>query len=241
MLSNQEHSLDDELRAIELQLSDLTPCKLSSDVLLRMEQALGQWCEHDERSDVRAGRPLNESDTNELEVHLSQISPAALPEDMLTRMSRAMDSWHQYVPVEEKVVPFGDTRMSSSSRFGGNMWTAAAAVAVLGAVTALVMPRFSSPQGSAVVAQKVLPSSSSMNSVVAKSSRMNGATLTSNFLSHKVTNTSDNGVVFSNDNTPHRCIRVDYIERIKGEDASGRQVEINTPGVDFLLIPVETN
>jgi len=90
-------------------------------------------------------------------------------------------------------------------------------------------------------AEETSGSSSSMNFVVAKPSRMNGATLTSNFLSHKVTNTSDNGVVFSNDNTPHRCIRVDYIDRIKGEDASGRQVEINTPGVDFLLIPVETN
>ena len=239
MLSNQEHSLDDELRAIELQLTDLTPCRLSSDVLLRMEQAMGQWCEHDELADDMAGRPLNESDTNELEVHLNQISPAALPEDMLARMSRAMDSWHQYVPVEEKVVPFGGARMSSSYRFGGNMWTAAAAVAVLGAVTALVMPQFNTAPGDLVVEKNMTPPS--MKDVVANPSGIRGATLMSNSLSHQVTNTRDNGVVFSNDNTPHRCIRVDYVDRIKGKDASGRQVEINTPGVDFLLIPVETN
>lgn len=241
MLSNQEHHLDDELRAIELQLYDLAPCSLSSDSLLRMEQAMGEWSQHQERLDSGGGASqLACSDLNELEIHLNDLAPSAVPDDILARMSRAMDSWHEYVPVDEKVVLFNAAKEKSSSYgFGGNMWTAAAAVAVLGAVTALVLPRFDSAPGNFVVEKN--PTPPSMKNVAAKPFGIKGATLTSNSLSHQVTNTSDNGVVFSNDNTPHRCIRVDYVDRIRGKDAHGRQVEINTPGVDFLLIPVETN
>jgi len=60
-------------------------------------------------------------------------------------------------------------------------------------------------------------------------------------LTHKVTNSSDQGVVLSGDNVPHRCIRVEYIDRVMVERADGRRVMLSRPGVKYVLYPVETH
>ena len=223
--------LSAELRELEQQLADLVPCALPKDLLDRMEASANH-----------AQCPVDEDGSlDQLEAHLGQLAPATMPTDMLGRMARAMDLWHEHVPVEEKVVAFGATNPAPARRqFGAGMLAAAAAVALLGAVTALVLPRFLGPAqatgGVVVTADPVIEPGFAVTSVV----EPRDAWLLPGSLSHKVTNTSDRGIVMTRDNTPHRCVRVDYMDLIKVQDEEGREIEIERPSVDIMLLPVET-
>ena len=198
-------------------------------------------------NDVGAEITPAAAEFDDLEIHLEQMAPASMPEDMLGRMVRAMDRWHEHVPVEEKVVPFGENadaqnlnQKSGRKAYGGGMIAAAAAVAMLGAVAALVLPRVMNSSESnnsvVVVGDDSIGGSNSMGSVV---NQPHDAWLVPDSLSHNVTNTRDQGVVMSRDNTPHRCIRVDYINKMKVQDDEGREIEIERPGSNYMLLPVE--
>jgi len=236
-----ENELSPELRELEQQLESLVPSSMSQDLFGRMEESM---------QGVVKDSQLGSDGFNDLEIHLGQMAPATMPDDILGRMVRAMDTWHEHVPVEEKVVPFGESGgesgvgneedASSRKRYGGGMLAAAAAVAMLGAVTALVMPRFMNVSGvSSSVATVEEPTAPERQ--ITAFSEPRDAWIVPDSLSHKVTNTSDRGVVMSRDNTPHRCIRVEYVDRIKVQDEEGREIEIERPGVDIVLLPVEIN
>ncbi|MCP5536199.1 MAG: hypothetical protein H7A51_08195 [Akkermansiaceae bacterium] len=231
-----EHELTPELRELEQQLSSLVPSSVPQSLLGSMEQSMSV-------TDTNASSASHGFD--ELEVHLGHMAPATMPTDMLNRMVRAMDRWHEQVPVEEKVVPFGESggdRTSAGKKSSGGMLAAAAAVAMLGAAMALVSPHFlndSSSQESTPVAGVNRPDNSALSMV--GHVEPHDAWLIPDSLSHNVTNTSDNGVIIAGDNTPHRCIRVDYIDRVKVQDDQGREFEIKRPGVRYMLLPVETN
>jgi len=252
MSANLPYMLDDELKAIESQLAKITPRLLSKETLLRMEVVMGELHESDLAcSEIDAE---NSHDLTDLEVHLSMLSSASMPEDMLERMTRAMDQWHEHVPLEEKVISFEQRRHASNQKtkvFGGGLLSAAAAVALLGAAAALAWPKVSSSsrknetfaeQSSVEENQNV--AETSQNKVLHASSSVsdeNTFMVTSDAFSQKVVNTTDQGVVYSDMNTPLRCIRVEYINRVKVKDDQGREIEIDKPGVDYMFVPVETN
>lgn len=230
-----EHELSAELLKLEQQLQTLVPCSIPQGMMNRIEQSMLATGE---------SSPPAEDDFDDLEIHLGHIAPTAMPEDMLGRMVRAMDRWHEHVPVEEKVVPFGEKQTSTAERQQARkrMFAAAAAVALLGAVTALTLPRFSKdPQISTASVASTHTITHDPGNTVMVDVAPRDALFLPDSLSHKVTKTSDHGVVMTRDNTPHRCIRVDYIDRIKVQDDEGREIEIERPGVDYMLLPVETN
>lgn len=237
-MSHSNHRIhsgeDTELLSIEEQLSQLNPDILSSEMLDRMELVMGSAAALSAGDDLMA-----------LEARLEQMSPAAVPGDMLTRMCDAMDQWHEHPATQENVVSFIPAQKTAPRFLSGGMLAAAAAVAVLGAVAALVLPHISSPQSSTMAdagpdSQSFTESAFSTPDIASSEITQN-ATFTSDALSHKVTSTRDRGVIFSEDNTPLRCIRIDYVDQIKITDKEGREIDIKTPGVDFMLIPVETN
>lgn len=250
MSHSMECNLDGELRSLEEQLAKLSPSAMPMDMLARMEQAMSRWSE-DEGSRYALEGENTDGELRQLEIHLEQMTPAEMSANVLARMESAMDRWHEFVPVEEKVVPFGDQQdeVSDHKRSRGGMFAAAAAMAVMGAATALILPQFnSSPEGNVVaennpqpvVRPHAQPVLSPVNTLDV-SNAPREAWLVPGSLRHQVTSTTDQGVIMAGDNTPHRCIRVDYVDRIKVQDEEGREIEINRPGVDFMLIPVETN
>jgi len=259
MSASLKHNLDDELQAIEIQLVQLTPRAMSEDMLVRVGQLIGPW----DKFEIETGRESlgavqhgDAGDLTNLEVHLDGLSPALMSDELLTRMSEAMDRWQEEEPTVEKVVPFHSKHQQPTRYlFGRGMLSAAAAVAVMGALTALVMPRVSNtPDGatlatgdSASVPLSVGVGQSALGGhAVSSRSLSNPAVAPVNWvksapLSHKVTNTRDSGVIFSADNIPHRCIRIEYVDRIKVKNSEGCEIEIKKPGVNYMLIPVETN
>lgn len=232
MSDSIEHSLNEDLQALESMLASLTPRAIPRDVFSCVEK----------QSQVAMSSQGDLDGFDELEGHLNQLSPTAVPDDMLSRMSQAMDGWHEHVAEVDKVLPFTPNKRRVPQIFNKGMLSAAAAVAVLGAVTALVMPQFSISQSQSYAdSSPAAPASSAATQLSNDTGVLSRSRMASEGLSHQVTRTTDSGVVFSDDNQPLRCIRVDYIDQVKGVDGSGRNIEIKTPGIDYILIPVQTD
>lgn len=252
MSDHIEFQLDAELLELESQLASLVPSSITAETTMRMEDAMHNALEqkHDE-------------ELQDLETHLGQLAPAGISSDMVTRMAEAMDRWHEYVPLEEKLVPFGDREESTSEKSKGfthgrkssgyGMFAAAAAVALLGAAAALIMPHMNEPSAGGTVADTGISTdqpSVPPRAVVMDSRNLHSVDVTNaprdawvepGSLSHNITNTVDAGVMITRDNVPHRSIRIEYVDRIKVIDEEGREIEINRPGVQYMLIPVKTN
>lgn len=250
MPDNMDYQLDHDLLELEAQLALLVPCavpaELAASVSAELDHAL-----------VDATVDLTDAELKELEAHLELLSPTGLSTDVLMRMTEAMDRWHEHVPVEEKLVQFEQAeavpaqveRTHAATKSGFNIYAAAAAVALLGAAAAIVMPKLNQNTNSGIASGHATSQpSSDIDSTTTPAvgatdvfSDTNDAWLVPDSLSHNVTHTSDAGVLMSRDNVPHRRIRIDYVDRVIVLDKDGREIEINRPGVQYMLIPVQTN
>ena len=250
---NMDNQLDRELLELEAQLASLVPSAMPTE----LASSVSAQVDH---SIIDASVNVHDSELKDLEAHLELLSPTGLTTDVLSRMNNAMDRWHEYVPVEEKVVPFGQSEPTqeavhssqATKQSNSRMYAAAAAVALLGAAAALVIPNLNQNTGSgsglASGGNTAEPSSNGIATYPAPEigavdvlSENNEAWIVPNSLSHKVTHTSDAGVLMSRDNIPHRRIRIDYVDQVKILRLDGREIEIDRPGVQYMLIPVETN
>ena len=234
MIENSQHKLNAELQQLENQLSELTPVALSEDFFMDLCVA------------VESVGDVYENDIETLEKQLGLTSAVALPDDMLLRMANAMDRWHQDLPVEEKVVSFGTedrtdhTELQAEKVSHWAKWrnySAAAAVALLGAVTALVAPNIGQVESSSPTFADVgvVP----IDTIFSEVPR--DAWLVPDSLSHSIVNTTENGVVMSEDNKPQRWIQIEYIDRARFIDDHGREIEVEYPGTDMMLVPIEVN
>ena len=170
-----------------------------------------------------------EPDLKEFEEELERLAPAALPEGLIARMEAAMDGW-QDAEREEKVVPFP---AKEDVKFGGGLWKAAAAVAILGAAVALLIP---AEESSSTTVASISPSSNSRGGWVER----DVAPVSFSPLSAErdVVRTDSQGMIMMKGDTPHRCVRVEYMEHyeFKGED--GQTLRVSKPAVNYVLIPV---
>ncbi len=183
---------------------------------------------------------MEEGSLGTLEGHLQGIAPATLSEDVLGRMASAMDRWHEHVPEEEKVVSFDKGKARHPKRKSGGMLAAAAAVAMLGAISALVLPQYSGHQDQGTV-QSFTTSPPIVSSENVQPASAQSLRVIPGSLSQKIVNARHEGIVMSRDQRPLRCIRVEYMEKVKVRDENGNIKEVERPRVDRMLIPLETN
>lgn len=248
LLKELELELPSDLLALERQLCSMVPARLASSAMARLDRVASTVCLGEEG--------VCEELAN-LEQHLGKVAPSAMPEGMLSRMAEAMDRWHEGLPLDEKVVLFEEAekempaqrstaKQQKASR--GGMVAAAAAVALLGAVTALMLPRNDAPtaatiaagiKNSSTKAEKTSVAVMESPSVIASTVEPRDTWLLPDSLSHQVTHTSDRGVVLSGDSIPHRCIQVDYVEKLKAQAEDGSEIELERPAVEYYLIPVD--
>ena len=230
MLITPEHELTAELRQLEGELSAMTPVAMSTALVDRMSQSI---------DDALLLQDVDDSGFEELEDQLAQLGGATMSEEMITRMANAMDRWHEELPVEEKLVPF-DADEKAIERVAKKtsrkpMWAAAAAVALLGILSALVIPEASNQgfAGSNFIG--------AVQPAAVKTSAPRNVWVVPDSLTHRVTNTTESGIVMSENDTLHRHIRIEYLDTIKVLDDQGREIEIERPGVEVVLLPVVTD
>lgn len=209
--------MNDKFQDLEACLAKLQPTCTDEDFLNRLEAAVdGSWG-HLTVEELR------------FEGLLAGSKPAALSSDLLRSLEGIVASTP--FAVDEKIVLF--TQAGAAPARGRKRtyrpMAAAAAVAILGGLTALFLPVGKGPGAEPQFASAVPVVEPSYT--VSPPLNFSPASFQRN-----VQNATDQGVVWKGDR-PHRLMRFNYIERKVYTDALGKQVEIEIPRVEFHLVP----
>ena len=169
-----------------------------------------------------------DGELKQLEEELERLAPAGLPEGLISRMEAAMVAWEEVDSGnEEKVVQFPQDETSAGK---SGFWAVAAAVALLGAVVALVIP-----------GTQTEPNVAEANTETNTGTNYAAVSFSPTELNRNIIQASDGGVVLTKDARPHRAVRVEYMNRVKFRNAAGEELYIEKPAVKIVLIPVETD
>ncbi len=216
-MNHDQASLEAELRALRV-------APLDDALLARLEAA--------------ADGSLTELGIEErqFEHQLRAISPACLAPDYLA----GLEALFQDLPfsTDDKIVLFPTSSVAKPAVARRRpIWAAAAAVAVIGAVTALMMPPAASPSGNfarqAVPANIPVPTAPSM--------AVDNSNLVPAGFDRGVSKVRDEGVVWKNNTQPHSLMRVDYVDKITLKDHNGRTYQVEQPGFRYMLVPTQTD
>lgn len=178
-----------------------------------------------------------DQELREIEDQLEQLSPAAMPDGMWARMEQAMDNWQEFVPVEEKVVPFEPVKNENGTMKWFNAWASAAAVALVAAASYLVFSNDSvtelslaqtSGTSMEVVAQTV-PTENITNVVPASNSHFDT----------QVKRASNNEVTYDAKGRPVRIMQVEFEDEVTVRGKDGKIYKVKQPRIEYYAVPVE--
>lgn len=202
---------------LEAMLHDLQATPLDEAFLDRLEAAADETLVELSREEIR------------FEEFLREKKPAALTPDFIAHLEKIT---HE-VPfaVDEKIVLFPRTNRSPAARGSRPMWAAAAAVALIGGLSALLLPSQKSPE------------------IIANQTRTEAPLTTQatagNFvpasLDSGISEVKDEGIVWKTNNQPHNVVRMVYKDLITLKDDSGRTFQVEKPRVEYILVPTNTD
>ncbi|MEM9080662.1 MAG: hypothetical protein AAGC74_08240 [Verrucomicrobiota bacterium] len=159
-----------------------------------------------------------------LEDELRRISPSPLSSEVVARMAEAMDRWEDDVPAEAKVVPFPTAKTERNSAGSWRpMWAAAAAVALMGALSGLIFPG----GGDGIVSLNEL----GPVPVVRQASLVPVA-------AERNVNSIDAGVIRNRQGDPMQVIRIVREDQADFKTRSNIGIKVTRPQVDFYVVPV---
>jgi hypothetical protein len=159
------------------------------------------------------------------EAYLRERSPAALPADFLAQLETVVSTTP--FAVDEKILLFPKAGQPvSKSRKPNSMWGAAAAVALVGGFSALMIPdRTPATNNTSLQPQA---SASSSNLVPASFDR-------------NLSNLKSEGVIWNSNHQPQSVIRVEYKDKIIYKDSMNRTFQIEQPRVQYMAVPAKTD
>lgn len=205
--------------SLEAELRELRAVALDEAFLTRLEaSAEGTWTELSQQ-EVR------------FENLLRATSPAKLDPAFLANL----ESIVRDVPfiTDEKIVPFPKSAaVAAPTRRSRPMWGAAAAVALIGAATALMMPAGKGPEST--------PRRLASTPSAPIKSSANGNFIPAGF-NRGLSEVHDEGVVWKSNKQPHSVVRVVYKDLVTLKDANGRTVQVEQPRVEYMLVPAKTD
>ena len=203
--------------SLEAELRELQATAFDAALLSRLEAAADGTLTQLSHEEIR------------FEAYLRETSPARLPAAFQAELEAIVHD----VPfaVNEKIVLFPKANTAVHTRRKRSMWSAAAAVALIGAATALLMPVEKAPEK---IARQIAPTSPP----VANSA-------SSNFVpaafDRGLSEVHDEGVVWKSNSQPHSLVRVVYKDKITLTDKHGRTVQVEQPRVEYMLVPAKTH
>lgn len=203
---------------------------------LRTQRAAGLGANLLNRLEAAADGSLIELSTLEkqFEAELRNIQPARLSPSLTETLENSAKGTP--FPLPQTVVPFQKQQAAPPKRSNPSWWSTAAAVALFGAAAALMLPNrkdqsspisHASPPGPGI-GQNVLANPSLTNATPASFTR-------------KLHETSDQGVVWSGTNQPHRVIKVVYIDEVTMQHDDGTSSQVEQPQVEYYIVPVEAD
>ena len=203
--------------SLETELREFQAAVLDEALLLRLEAAADGTLTQLSHEEIR------------FEAFLRGTSPARLSPDFLAQLEAIVLE----VPfaVDEKIVLFPKANTSIHVRRQRPIWAAAAAVALIGAASALLVPSGRAP---ATVARQNTPASPP------PVTRATGGNLMPATFNRGLSEVHDEGVVWKSNNQPHSLVRVVYKDKIT-VTKDGRTYQVEQPRVEYMLVPAKTN
>lgn len=204
--------------SLEAELRELRAVALDEAFLTRLEaSAEGTWTE-----------------LSQQEVRYENLLRATRPAKLEPAFLADLEAIVRDVPfiADAKIVPFPKVAAVAPTRRSRPIWGAAAAVALIGAATALMMPTGKGPETApsrlASVPSASIKSSAGVNFVPAGFNR-------------GLSEVHDEGVVWKSNNQPHSVVRVVYKDLVTLKDANGNTVQVEQPRVEYMLVPAKTD
>jgi hypothetical protein len=207
--------MNSDLSSLEAQLRELRAVPLDDAFLTRLEDA------------AEGSLSALSSAQEGFEARLRNNSPLPLSADFLASLETILTGVP--FPGEVKIVPFPRNRpVEVAAPRKRPIWAAAAAVALIGAASALWMPN---EKPTAQLTQSTTPSAP----LVAVSNLVPAS------YNRGVSEVHDEGVVWKSKTQPHNLVRVVYKDRITLKDDKGRTYQVEQPRVEYLLVPAKTD
>lgn len=162
------------------------------------------------------------------EQHLREIAPAGLPPGLMA----ALVASGRDIPFskDHTIVRFPQKK-STTPQHHRTWWGAAAAVALVGAVTALLIPVNHGADNLAEAGPK---------RPINKSTPTGGELIPAGF-NRGLSEASDQGVIWQSNQQPHRVLKVVYMERVTYKGTAGQTYQMEQPRVEYYLVPTKTD
>lgn len=179
-----------------------------------------------------------DEELREIETKLEQMAPAAMPDDILARMEQAMERWQEFVPVEEKVIPFqAETQPKKGLRFF-NVWASAAAVTLVAATSFMVLSDDKAEE--TVVANSPIVDEPVLASSVMPAQNIDKVIPASNAQFQTQITESSNGVIaYDAKGRPIRVMQLGFEDEVTVRDSDGRVYKVKQPRIEYYAVPVE--
>lgn len=160
------------------------------------------------------------AECQQIEKMLEGLTPARVPDELVAKIGSEAAAGRFGSDEGAKVVPFpSDSRRVTRVPAPKQNWTwvAAAAVAVLGAVIAWVMPDRKDVATAASAAERL--------------------TYTADAARTGIGDIRDEGVVWTAVGRPMRKVRVVYRDQMSLRNAHGELIEVVMPRIEYILVP----
>ena len=208
-----------DLQELEAQLNQLRPAALDSELLARLADCA--------TGDFTTLSP----EAAQLAAALHQCRPAALPPALTAALGAALN-----LPAPALIpFPVATPVPARVGHWNRSMYAAAAAVAILGASAALLVPRHEAPPATVAANAPATPRHA------IPSTPLPATGPASDFApagyNADLSQASDEGVIWQNASQPQRVVKVIYRDRVTYIDASGRKIEVEQPRIEYLLVP----
>jgi hypothetical protein len=208
--------------SIENQLRQVRAATLDDSLLARLEAcAGGTWTQLD-------------SGEISIEQHLRKQAPARLSPDFMVRLESTLNEVpFPKSPTSENIVDFPKSE-AQDTRTGHRWWPAAAAVAIVGALSALFIPE---NQRTGQLANSDQPKKPEITRPITSS----GGDLVTAGFNRGISEARDEGVIWQANQKPHRVLKVVYRDQITLKDPNGKIYQAEQPKVEYILVPADTN
>lgn len=204
---------------LETRLKDLSAAELDDALLARLDA-----CAHETWTELSPAETAAERE-------FQRIVPSAMPGGLLESLVAATAA----VPFprdEANILPFPERPAAAPARRKERAWWgAAAAVALCGALSALMIP-----QGADQSVVSGGDSAPQPPSALANSPRQGDRLIPAGF-DRGLSEARDAGVVWPSNNQPHRVLKVVYKDRVTLRDGAGRTYQVEQPRVEYILVP----
>jgi hypothetical protein len=199
---------------LEAELRKLQAATLDDDFFNRLEAATSDSLTILNPEEIR------------FEAFLRQTRPAALSADYLAKLETVVSTTP--FAVNDKILLFPVTSPQAvTPRKQASAWRAVAAVAVIGAFSALMIP-LGKKTGTADTFQETVSHPTSGNFIPASFDR-------------NISTVKNEGMVWNSNQQAQSVIRVEYKDKIIYKDSMNRTFQIEQPRVQYLSIPAKTD